>query len=109
MAVKRAAVATLALTLIGLAIAGELAYLHARLAANTGYTSWCAINSEVNCDVVLSSEYASFLGVPIADAAALAYLAIAAAALMVLATGSTSRRRQLVTALFAVALWSVGF
>src|SRR5215472_4769522 len=109
MAVKRAAIATLVVAMIGLAIAGNLAYLHAKLATNSGYTSWCSINSEVNCDVVLASEYASFLGVPVADWAVLTYLGVAIGAALLLATGSAARRRQLVTLLFVVAVWSVGF
>ena len=55
MAVKRAAIATVLVALIGLAIAGNLAYLHSQIAANAGYTSWCSINAEVNCYFVLKS------------------------------------------------------
>src|SRR5215470_2336458 len=109
MAAKRAAIATVVLALIGLLIAANLAYLHAQLKVGAGYTSWCAINSEVNCDVVLTSEYASFLGVPIAYLALLTYVGIAAAAAAVLRSPRASRRRQLATGLFAVSVWSVVF
>jgi len=109
MAAKRAAIATVVLALIGLLIAANLAYLHAQLKVGAGYTSWCAINSEVNCDVVLTSEYASFLGVPIAYLALLTYVGIAAAAAAVLLSPRASRRRQLATGLFAVSVWSVVF
>ena len=109
MAAKRAAIATVAVALIGLAIAANLAYLHAQLKAGSGYTSWCAINSEVNCDVVLASEYATFLGVPISTWSVLTYLGVAAGAAAVLLSARASRRRQLATGLFAVAVWSVVF
>jgi protein-disulfide isomerase len=109
MSVKRAAVVTFVVALIGLAIAVNIAYLHSQLAGGAGYTSWCAINPEVNCDVVLASEYAYFLGVPIAAWAVLNYFGVAVAALIVLNTARASRRRQLVTALFVVAIWSVVF
>jgi len=109
MALKRAALATCAIALIGLAIAGNLAYLHAKLTTGEGYVSWCTINQDVNCDVVLVSEYADFLGVPVAYLAVLTYLGIAAAALVVLTTTRASRRRQLASALFAVGVWSVVF
>ena len=108
MAVKRAAIATILVALIGLAIAGNLAYLHSQIVANAGYTSWCSINSEVNCDVVLTSEYAYFLGVPLTTWALLTYLGIAGAAALILATPGAARRRQLVTALFTVAVWCAG-
>jgi len=109
MAVKRAAIATCIVAVIGLVIALNLSYLHAKLATGAGYVSWCTINPEVNCDVVLSSEYASFLGVPVAAWAVLTYLGIAIAALGVVRTQRASRRRQLVTALFAAGVWSVVF
>jgi protein-disulfide isomerase len=108
MALKRAAIATVIVAVIGMAIAGDLAYLHAAL-GTPGHVSWCTINSEVDCDVVLASEYAEFLGVPVADWALLTYLGIAAAAAAVLATERASRRRQLGTALFGVAVWGVAF
>ncbi len=109
MAGTRAAIATLVLALIGVAIGANLAYVHAQLAASASYTSWCSINAEVNCNVVLGSEYAYFLGVPIAYGALLTYLAIAAAAIGVLLGARAKLRRRLITALFAVSVWSVAF
>jgi protein-disulfide isomerase len=109
MALKRAAIATCAIALIGLAIAVNLAYLHAKLSASAGYVSWCTINSEVNCDVVLASEYAEFLAVPVAVWAVVTYVAIGAAALALLTTARASRRRQLAGALFGISVWSVVF
>ena len=61
-----------------------------------GYTSWCNINGEVNCDVVLSSEYADFLGMPVAllgDPRPTSPSALAG--VVALRIASASRRRQL--------------
>lgn len=109
MAVKRAATATLGLAVIGLAIGGNIAWLHHNLTASPGATSWCNINGAVNCDVVLSSEYAELLGVPIANWAILTYLVMSAAALVVLRTERASRRRLMAAVLFAVAVWGALF
>lgn len=109
MALKRSALATCAIAVIGLAIAANLAYLHVHLAADSTYTSWCNVNDDVNCNVVLASEYADFLGVPIAYTAVATYVAMAAGALAMLWLDRASRRRQIATALFAVAVWSVLF
>ena len=107
MAAKRAAIATVAVALIGLALGANLAYLHAQLTTHSEYTSWCNINSELTCDLVLGSEYAYLFGGPIAYWAVLTYAAVAAAAAAVLTSARASRRRQMATGLFAVAIWSV--
>jgi protein-disulfide isomerase len=109
MILKRSAIAICVIALIGLAIAANLAYLHVHLAADSAYTSWCNVNDDVNCNVVLASEYAYFLGVPIAYGALLTYAMMAAAAAIILFIERASRRRQIATALFAVAVWSVAF
>jgi protein-disulfide isomerase len=109
MTLRRAAIATAVVALLGLAIAADLAYLHAQVAASSEYTSWCSINEVVNCNVVLASEYAYFLGLPVAVWAVLTYLGVGIAALVLPAIASAARRRQLVAALFAVAVWNVLF
>jgi len=109
MALKRSAIATCVIALIGLAIAADLAYLHLQLVANSAYTSWCNVNETLSCNAVLASEYAVFLGMPIAYAAVVTYVGFAAGALAMLWIVRASRRRQLATALFGVAVWSVLF
>lgn len=55
--------------LVGLsaAVAAVQLYLHSQLAATHGsYTSFCNVNSKVNCDAVLMSSYSMLLGVPMA-------------------------------------------
>jgi protein-disulfide isomerase len=108
MAAKRPAIAVCALALIGLAIGADLAYVHAHVAGG-GYTNWCDLNAEVGCSAVLSSEYAYFLGQPIAWWAVVMYAAIAGGALALLWTERASRRRQIASALFIIAVWNVVF
>src|SRR6185369_11639835 len=55
MVMKRAALTTLVFAAIGLAVAGNIAWVHHNLAAQPGFVSWCNINGEFSCDVVLSS------------------------------------------------------
>lgn len=105
MVMKRAAVATLVFAVIGLATAGNIAWVHNNLATNPGAASWCNINEELTCEVVLTSEYATVLGVSVAYWAILTYLAMIAAAVVVLRTRSATRRRQMGTLLLAVAIW----
>jgi protein-disulfide isomerase len=107
MAMKRAATATILCAAIGLLIAGNIAWLHHQLAANPGSTSWCNINTDMSCDVVLTSEYAVLFGVPVGYWAILTYLVVIAAAVVVLRTPSAARRRQMASALLAIAVWCV--
>jgi protein-disulfide isomerase len=104
MNVKRAAWAVLVCAAIGLAVAANIAWEHHNLAADPGFVSWCNINSELSCNLVLSSEYARFLGVPVVYWAILTYLAMGIGALVVLQSASVTRRRQVSAALFAAAV-----
>jgi protein-disulfide isomerase len=107
MAPKRAAMATAGLALTGVALSLIIVSIHRNLAANAGYTSFCNVNETVNCDVVLSSKYAYFAGIPVAWWAVLTYLLVAGAALFYLRATDTVRRRQLASGLVAVSSGSV--
>ena len=107
MSTKRAAAATVGLALIGMAISVVLGVVHSNLAASSGYTSFCNVNESVNCDVVLSSGYAYFAGLPVAWWAILTYLCVAAGATVAVRARRATRRRQAAMALFVVALWSL--
>jgi protein-disulfide isomerase len=109
MLVTRAATATVVLALIGLAVAGNIAWVHHNLVASPGFVSWCNINGEFSCDVVLSSRYARLFGIPVAYWAILTYVGMAVAAVIVSRSRSAARRRQLAGALWAVAGWGVLF
>lgn len=109
MSVKRSAAATIVLALIGLAVSIVILRIHSQIAASTGYASFCNVNETVNCDVVLSSEYAELAGMPVAWWAVLAYAGIIVAAGIAATAKRATQRRQLASVLFAVSLWSFGF
>jgi protein-disulfide isomerase len=104
MVAKRAAIAILVCAAIGLAVAANIASVHRNLAARTDYVSWCDINGDFSCNAVLSSEYATLLGVPVVYWAVLTYLAMAVGAVIVLRSASATRRRQAAGALFLAAV-----
>jgi protein-disulfide isomerase/uncharacterized membrane protein len=67
----------LALSALGLVLSLVVLYVHWQLATGgDGYTSFCNVSDQVNCDVVLASHYATFLGVPVAAWSALTYVLI---------------------------------
>lgn len=107
MRVKRGAIATLVLVLIGFAVSVEIGLVHRAL--TDGFTSWCDVNETVTCYAVLSSEYAHLFGVPVAWWAGLTYLLCAALAVVVLATERATPRRRAAALLFAVSAWSLVF
>lgn len=107
MALTRPAVATLVLALIGLAVSLELSYTHAQL--SRAIVPACNVNSTINCEVVLSSDYAYVFGVPIAWTAVAAYLGFALAALVAWRARSAQRRRQAAGAIFVAAVAALAF
>jgi protein-disulfide isomerase/uncharacterized membrane protein len=109
MSAKRAAALTIGLALIGLAISATIASVHAKLESSQGYTSFCNVNETVNCDLVLSSEYAYLFGVPVAWWALLAYVAVAACAVVAMRAPRATRRRQAAGALFVMAILGTVF
>jgi vitamin-K-epoxide reductase (warfarin-sensitive) len=52
--------------LVGLAASLTSLYVHYRLLANPGYTSFCDVNATVSCTQAYLSRYGSVLGVPVA-------------------------------------------
>lgn len=64
----------LALALVGLALALELARIHAQ--AHAGVASFCALSETVNCDLVATSAYSVFLGLPVAVWGVFGYAAV---------------------------------
>jgi protein-disulfide isomerase len=109
MSAKRAAAATIVLSIIGLAVSIVIVRIHAQLASSAGYASFCNVNENVNCDVVLASEYAHLAGIPVAWWALLAYAGFIVGAGIAGAAQRASQRRQAASALFAFSLWSFGF
>lgn len=63
---------------IGVGLALTIAYIHAQLdTSGAAYTSFCNVNSQINCDSVLSSPFAKILGIPVAWPAAALYTLVA--------------------------------
>ena len=62
-----------AVALAGAVLAGVLVWLHLKIAQDSGYTSFCNINSRINCDLVLSSQFSKLFGVPVAWLAFVVY------------------------------------
>jgi protein-disulfide isomerase/uncharacterized membrane protein len=106
---RRAATVTAILSLVGAGIGATLAAIHRNLAASTGYTSFCNVRENINCDLVLSSEYAYFLGFPIAWWAVLTYAIGAAAAAVAMFSRSATRRREAAGLLLGLAVWAVAY
>jgi len=93
------------LALVGVVLAVTLSYVHSQIDRHAGaYTSFCNVNDSINCDRVLTSAFATFLGLPLAWFALLAYAALAAA--FFVAAGSRGARRH--TAVRLASLGSVG-
>lgn len=107
MSAKRPALATLVLSLVGLAIAVMIARTHAQI--DKGLTTSCTVNATVDCLPVLGSDYAYLFGQPVAWWAIAAYAAIAAGALFVMTTGGAARRRQVANLLLVAASGAILF
>jgi uncharacterized membrane protein/protein-disulfide isomerase len=54
------------LLLAGLFVSLYLSFSHYKVYTDIGYKSFCAISKSINCDTVSQSQYAVFLGVPVA-------------------------------------------
>jgi protein-disulfide isomerase/uncharacterized membrane protein len=107
MSVKRPALATLLLALVGLAIAVMIARTHAQIDA--GLATGCSVNEAVDCVPVLSSAYAYLFGLPVAWWAIAAYAAMAGAALLAMTTAGATRRRHLANLLLVAAVGALLF
>jgi len=71
----------LVVALLGVAVSALTLVVHERVAAGTGYTSFCNLGGVVNCDAVLASRYGTLLGVPVAAVGAAVFLSGALLAL----------------------------
>ncbi len=72
---------SLLVALLGVAVSAFTLLVHERLAAGTGYTSFCNLGGVVNCDAVLGSRYGTVLGLPVAAVGLAVFLAGAVLAL----------------------------
>jgi protein-disulfide isomerase/uncharacterized membrane protein len=68
---KHARTLVIALAVVGFAASVAALYVHYRLAADPSYTSFCDVSETVNCEAVLTSQYGSLFGVPVAAGGAI--------------------------------------
>lgn len=80
----------------GVLFALAASYIHFQLDRSGGsYTSFCNVNSQVNCDLVLTSRFAKIFGIPLAWLGVLAHAALTAVALSAIAAGDVQRTKLL--------------
>lgn len=82
-------------SLAGLGLSWTAERVHRQLHADAAYTSFCNISSTVNCDVVLTSPWAYFLGHSVSSLGVLFYALMAVLALGVLFHPHARWRRRL--------------
>jgi uncharacterized membrane protein len=63
--------ALIGLALLGLGVSVTALFVHYRLMADPGYSSFCDISATVSCQQVLESSYATVKGIPIASGGAI--------------------------------------
>jgi len=63
---KHARLLIIILSALGLAASVAALYVHYRLLADPSYTSFCDVSETVSCEAVLTSQYGSLFGVPVA-------------------------------------------
>jgi uncharacterized membrane protein/protein-disulfide isomerase len=68
---SRVRTALLAFTVLGLVASAWALYVHYRLQTDPTYVSVCEVNATVSCQQVLTSQYGSVLGVPVAAGGAI--------------------------------------
>ncbi len=97
------------LATIGLGISAVIQVVHGRLAADVNYASFCNVSASVNCDVVLSSSYASLAGLPVSTWAILYYLVTLGMLAAVALADRATTRETLGTIIFGSAVWGLAF
>lgn len=94
---------------IGLSVSAVIQVVHGRLAADVNYASFCNVSSTVNCDVVLSSPYASLAGQPLSTWAILYYLVTLGLLAGVAVADRAKTRETLGAVIFGSAVWGLAF
>jgi protein-disulfide isomerase/uncharacterized membrane protein len=79
---------------VGVALSVVISYIHAQIEKSAGgYTSFCNVNAQINCDRVLTSPFAMLAGVPVAWLALVTYAGIAVAYLAAARSRAVGSRR----------------
>ncbi len=106
---SRKALPVVLLALVGLSVSVAIEIVHRRLANDFAYTSFCNVNDRINCDVVLSSRYASLLGVPLSRWAMLFYAALVGGAVASALARRATVRQRIAGGLVLAVLWGLLF
>jgi len=61
----------ISLAVLGLGASAAALYVHYQMLADPSYTSFCDVNATVSCEAVLTSQYGSVAGVPVAAGGAI--------------------------------------
>jgi protein-disulfide isomerase/uncharacterized membrane protein len=97
----------LAIAFLGVAVSGVILYEELQLANVPGHSSFCNLGGTINCDLVLSSRYGTFLGVPLGVWALATFVVGAVAAVPGAFLGVTAGAADLV--LIALASGALGY
>jgi protein-disulfide isomerase/uncharacterized membrane protein len=97
----------LAIAFLGVAVSGVILYEELQLANVPGHSAFCNLGGVVNCDLVLSSRYGTFLGLPLGIWALTAFVVGALAAVPGAFLGVTAGFADLL--LIALASGALGF
>lgn len=96
-------------SVVGVLVAATLSYVHSQIdTLGDSYTSFCNVNTSINCDKVLSSPFAKLFGIPVAWLGLVGYLALAALFGHAAAAGREASLRSLRLATLGV-IGSVAF
>lgn len=92
----RLLVALALVCVVGAGFAATILYVHGQIDAHgESYTSFCTVNSTINCDRVLTSPYAKLGGISVAWLALASYLGLAALFALAARTGRDDSRVRL--------------
>src|SRR5258705_6252043 len=72
---KRAAIFSLACSLVGLGASAAAAYRHYHLLYDPAYRSFCDVNEPISCTQVYLSRFSTVRGIPVALFGAMAFAA----------------------------------
>lgn len=97
----------LALTGLGISVVAQV--VHLRLAANPSYTSFCNVNSSLNCDVVMGSRYARLAGMSVSLWAIAYYLVIIGIISTLAAVERARQRDRLAVMTLLLVCWGLLF
>lgn len=95
------------LAIAGIATSVVIHVVAGRLATDVGYTSFCNVNANVNCDVVLGSHYATFAGVSVSTWSLLYHAFVLCLGIAIATAARAKLREQLAALLFAAATWGL--